>query len=113
MGDRRCMCRERPRAGGATATMYPNATSTGPPVMTERAGDSRRPSLSARWRSPARHILNDRAGLLEALEKSGIDSPDLRTTLESASNFLRKLQNEADGAAALVQIVSKVEMRDD
>ena len=61
----------------------------------------------------ARHILSDRAGLLEALEKSGIDSPDLRATLESASNFSRRLQNEADAVAALVEIVSKVEMRDD
>src|SRR5271169_2504445 len=61
----------------------------------------------------ARHILSDRAGLLEALEKSGIDSPDLRATLESASNFSRRLQNDADAAAALVEIVSKVEMRDD
>jgi site-specific DNA recombinase len=50
---------------------------------------------------------------LEALEKSGIDSPDLRATLESASNFSRRLQNEADAPAALVEIVSKVEMRDD
>ena len=61
----------------------------------------------------ARHILSDRAGLLEALEKSGIDSPDLRATLESASNFSRRLQNEADAAAVLVEVVSKVEMRDD
>ena len=61
----------------------------------------------------ARHILSDRSGLLEALEKSAIDSPDLRATLESASNISRKLQDEADTAAALVEIVSKVEMRDD
>jgi site-specific DNA recombinase len=59
------------------------------------------------------HFLSDRAGLLEALEKSGIDSPDLRATLESASNFSGRLQNEADAAAALVEMVSKVEMRDD
>jgi len=61
----------------------------------------------------ARHILSDRAGLLEALEKSGIDSPDLRATLGSASNFSRRLQNEADAAPSLVEIISKVEMRDD
>ena len=60
----------------------------------------------------ARHILSDRAGLLGALEKTAIDSPDLRATLESASNFSRRLQND-DAAAALVEIVSKVEMRDD
>jgi site-specific DNA recombinase len=61
----------------------------------------------------ARHILRDRAGLLEALEKSGIDSPDLRATLESASNLSRRLQNEADAAVTLVAIVNRVELRDD
>ena len=43
----------------------------------------------------ARHMLSDRAGLLEALEKSGIDSPDVRATLESSSKLLRQLQIEA------------------
>src|SRR4029077_19561017 len=38
---------------------------------------------------------------------------DLSAILESASDFSRRLQNEADAAAALVEIVSKVEMRDD
>ena len=71
------------------------------------------PELERAVAIAARHILSDRAGLLEALEKSGIDSPDVRATLESASNCSRRLQNEADTAAALVEIVSKVEMRDD
>src|SRR5579862_5038868 len=44
----RYTCRERPRPGGAIATMYPNASSMARPVITERAGDSRRQSLSAR-----------------------------------------------------------------
>ena len=61
----------------------------------------------------ARHILSDRAGLLEALEKSGIDSPDVRATLESASNLLRRLQIEADGAACLAEVIERVELRDD
>src|SRR5215469_14806436 len=46
----------------------------------------------------ARHILSDRAGLVEAFEKSGIDSADLRATLESASNLSRRLQRGADAA---------------
>ena len=71
------------------------------------------PELERTVALAARHILSDRAGLLGALEKSGIDSPDVRATLESASNFSRRLQNDADAAAALVEIVSKVEMRDD
>ena len=31
------------------------------------------------------HILSDRAGMLEILERSGLQSPDLRTTIESTS----------------------------
>jgi site-specific DNA recombinase len=61
----------------------------------------------------ARHILSDRAGLLEAREKSDIDSPDVRATLESASNLLRRLQNEADDTACLVELIARVELCDD
>jgi site-specific DNA recombinase len=71
------------------------------------------PELERAVALAARHILSDRAGLLEAIEKSGIDSPDHRATLESASNLSRRLENGAEAAAALVEIVSKVEMRDD
>src|SRR5208337_2932981 len=49
----------------------------------------------------ARHMLSDRAGLLQELEKSGIDSPDVRATLESTSNLLRQLQIKADRMACL------------
>ena len=49
------------------------------------------PELERAVAIAARHILSDRAGLLEALEKSGIDSPDLKATLESASNFLTEV----------------------
>src|SRR5216683_2038589 len=38
----------------------------------------------------ARVILDDRAGLLEALEKSGIESPDVRATLEAAADYGRR-----------------------
>ena len=61
----------------------------------------------------ARHILSDRAGLLEALEKSGIDSPDVRATLESGSNLFQRLQHEADATACLVEVVDRAELRDD
>jgi len=60
----------------------------------------------------ARHMLSDRAGLLEALEKSGIDSSDLRATLESTSNLLRQLQIEA-GSACLTDVIDRVHLRDD
>src|SRR5271170_5938626 len=61
----------------------------------------------------ARHILSDRAGLLEALEKSGIDSPDLRAILESTSNLLRQLQIEAEATACLVEVIDRAELSDD
>ncbi len=61
----------------------------------------------------ARHILNDRAGLLETLDKSGIDSPDVRATLDSASNLFQRLQNEADAGARLVESIEGAELRDD
>jgi len=60
----------------------------------------------------ARHMLSDRAGLLEALEKSGIDSPDVRATLESTSNLLLQLQIEA-GKACLTDVIDRVHLRDD
>src|SRR5208337_5692928 len=62
------------------------------------------PELERAVAIAARHVLSDRAGLLEALEKSGIDSPDVSATLESVSNQSRRLQDEADAAAALVEI---------
>lgn len=61
----------------------------------------------------ARHILSDRAGLLEALEKSEIDSPDVRASLESTSNLFQRLQIEADAAACLQEIISRADLRDD
>jgi len=45
--------------------------------------------------------------------KSEIDSPDVRATLESTSNLLRRLQNEADATACLAEIVGRAELRDD
>ena len=61
----------------------------------------------------ARHMLSDRAGLLDALEKSGIDSPDVRATLESTSNLRRQLQIEADNIACLTDVIDRIELRDD
>jgi site-specific DNA recombinase len=61
----------------------------------------------------ARHMLSDRAGMLEALEKSGIASPDVRATVESSSNLLRQLQIEAEATACLVEVIDRAELRDD
>jgi hypothetical protein len=57
-----------------------------------------------------RQILNDRAALLEALERSQIDSPHVRATLESASRLSRQLeQNEP---SCVVEPIDRVELRD-
>jgi site-specific DNA recombinase len=61
----------------------------------------------------ARQILNDRAGLLEALESADIDSPDVRATLESTSLLSRRLENETEATACMVELVDRVELRDD
>jgi site-specific DNA recombinase len=71
------------------------------------------PELERAVAIATKKILSGRAGLLEALEKSEIDSPDLRATLESASNLFRRLQNEADATACLVEVVARVELRDE
>jgi site-specific DNA recombinase len=60
-----------------------------------------------------RHMLSDRAGLLEALEKSGIDSPDVRATLESTSNLLRQLRIEGASMVSLTDVIDRVHLRDD
>ena len=61
----------------------------------------------------ARHMLSDRAGLLEALDKAGIDSPDVRATLESTSNLLQQVQIEADSMDCLTDVIDRVHLRDD
>ena len=61
----------------------------------------------------ARRMLSDSAGLLEALEKSGVDSPDVRATLETTSTLLRQLQIEAEATACLVEVIDRAELRGD
>jgi site-specific DNA recombinase len=60
----------------------------------------------------ARQILNDRAGLLEALEKSEIDLPDVRATLESTSALSHRLQNQTEAIACMAELVDRVELQD-
>ncbi len=58
-------------------------------------------------------ILNDRAGLLDALQKSGIESPDARAALELGAVLSQRLAKEADAGACLVELVDRVVLRDD
>ncbi|MDO8433859.1 MAG: recombinase family protein [Candidatus Binatus sp.] len=58
----------------------------------------------------ARAILDDRVGMLEALEKSEIDSPDVRAMLETAMDYSRRLIASIDVAACLTDLVERVEL---
>jgi site-specific DNA recombinase len=109
---RRYTCKERRRADGATAITFPNASLMAQPETAERGGVSQLPELERAVAIAARRILSDRAGMLEALEKSGIESPDVRATLESVSN-LSRWQDESNAIASLVEIVNRVELRGD
>jgi hypothetical protein len=71
------------------------------------------PELERALSIAARQVLSDRAGLLEVLEKSGIDSPDVSATLESAASLFLRLENEADAAQCMGEVISRAELRAD
>src|SRR5271155_5420652 len=56
------------------------------------------PELERALAIAAGHVLSDRAGLLETLEKSGSYSPDIRATLESAAAIMRRLEKQSNAA---------------
>jgi len=60
-----------------------------------------------------RLILSDRPGLLQSLEQSEIDSPDVGALLESLSTFLKPENNQLDEANSLDEIIGRVQLRDD
>jgi hypothetical protein len=61
----------------------------------------------------AQHILSDRAGMLEVLERSEVQAPDVRATIESTSALCRRLENEADTKPCMVELIDRIELRDD
>jgi site-specific DNA recombinase len=61
----------------------------------------------------AQHILSDRAAMLEALEKSEIESPDVRATLASTWDLSRRLKDEPDARACMDELIDRVELRED
>jgi hypothetical protein len=71
------------------------------------------PELERALSIAARHVLSDRAGLLEVLERSGIDSPDVRATLESVSGLFLRLEKEAAAAECIGEVISRAELRAD
>src|SRR5579862_7177386 len=71
-----CTCRGRPSADGVTATMYPKVWPTAPPMKKKRDGVFPRGSLNA-VAIGMRLILSDCPGLLQSLQQSEIDSPEV------------------------------------
>jgi len=60
-----------------------------------------------------RLILSDRPGLLQSLEQSGIESPDVGALLESLSTFLKPESNQSDASKSLDELICRVQLRDD
>jgi len=60
-----------------------------------------------------RHILSDRAGMLEVLEWSWLQSLDIIAIIESTSALSRRLENEANSKDCMVEFVDRIELCDD
>jgi len=58
----------------------------------------------------ARSILDDRPKLIETLEKSEIQTTDVRATLETAADYSRRLGAQIDMEASLIDLVERVEL---
>jgi hypothetical protein len=71
------------------------------------------PELERAVAIATQHILSDRAGILEVLERSEVQSPDVRATIESTSALSRRLENEADSKDCMVELVDRIELCDD
>jgi site-specific DNA recombinase len=71
------------------------------------------PELERAVAIATQHILSDRAGMLEMLERSELQSPDVRTIIESTSALFRRLENEADSRNCMVEVVDRIELCDD
>lgn len=61
----------------------------------------------------AQQLLDDRAGVLGAAHGFGVEAPHTPAILEAANPWKGRLRSEADLAAALRDLVDKVELRPD
>ena len=59
----------------------------------------------------ARQLLNDHAAISASACNLGIGTGNIPAMLEAAGEWSRRLQSEADGAAALSRLVDKVNMK--
>ena len=71
------------------------------------------PELERAVAIAAQQILSDRAGMLGVLERSQLQSPDLRGTLDATSAWCRRLQNEAEATACMAELIDRIELHDD
>jgi Protein of unknown function (DUF2924)/Recombinase len=71
------------------------------------------PELERAVAIATQHILSDRAGMLEVLERSEVRSADVRAIIESTSALCRRLENQADTKACMVELVDRIELCDD
>lgn len=71
------------------------------------------PEIERAAATAARQVLGDRPGLLEALEKADIESPDTRATFEASAALAERLAKGAEAAPCLVELIERVELRDD
>jgi hypothetical protein len=71
------------------------------------------PELERAVAIATRHILSDRAGMLEVLEWPWLQSPDIIAIIESTSALSRRLENEADSKDCMVELVDRIELCDD
>jgi site-specific DNA recombinase len=71
------------------------------------------PELERAVAIATRHILSDRAGMLEVLEWLWLQSPDIIAIIESTSALSRRLENEADSKDCMVELVDRIELCDD
>ena len=76
------------------------------------------------WRLPAAEIersvataaamiLDDRTAILADIEQSGSDASQIKSILDAASAWSRRLRSEAEAAEALELLVNRVELRHD
>jgi len=51
--------------------------------------------------------------LLEVIERSQLEAPDTRATLDSSIVLCRRLQDEADARTCMTEIIERIELCDD
>ena len=69
--------------------------------------------LEQRVAAAAREMLDDQASVIEAAQKTDIDSRQIDQVLHAASTWSHRLQSEIEKTAALAALVERVELKSD